>query len=125
MAFLTHYQLPIHYERGTRILNSFKHTKANHISNHIHEWRRRRCLIKLNLPDQLLVEWFMKSFVNKISHDISMGGIAPKNRLSVMLITSTSFIHRRVLFMTYSLMHLALLLPLLQLPLLLLMRLTV
>jgi hypothetical protein len=38
MAFLNHYQLPIHYETGTEILSSFKQTKATHISDHIHEW---------------------------------------------------------------------------------------
>ena len=75
MAFLTHYQLPIHYETGTKILSSFKQNKATHISNHIHEWRRRRHLIKLELPDQLLVEWFTKSFVNDIIHDIAMAGV--------------------------------------------------
>jgi hypothetical protein len=75
MAFLTHYQLPIHYKMGTEILISFKKTKATHISDHIHEWRRRRCLIKLELLDQLLAEWFTKSFVNDIAHDISMGGV--------------------------------------------------
>jgi hypothetical protein len=75
MAFLTHYQLPIRYEMETEILSSFKQNKATHISDHIHEWRRRRCLIKLELPDQLLAEWFTKSFVNDIGHDISMGGV--------------------------------------------------
>jgi hypothetical protein len=73
MAFLTHYQLPIHYEIGTKILSSFKQTKATNISHHIHEWRRRRRLIELELPDQLLAEWFMKSFVNDIDRDITMG----------------------------------------------------
>jgi hypothetical protein len=38
MAFLTHYQLPIRYEMGTKILSSFKQTKATHISDRIHEW---------------------------------------------------------------------------------------
>ena len=51
MDVLTHYQLPIRYETGTDILSSFKQSSATHISNHIHEWRRRRCLIKLNLPN--------------------------------------------------------------------------
>jgi hypothetical protein len=37
-------------------------------------------LIKLNLPDQLLVEWFTKSFVNEISRDISMGGVVSEER---------------------------------------------
>jgi hypothetical protein len=75
MAFLTHYQLPIHYETWTEILSSFKQFKATHISNHIHEWRWRQRLIKLELPDQLLEEWFIKSFVNDIGCDIAMGGV--------------------------------------------------
>jgi hypothetical protein len=75
MDFLTHYQLLIHYDTGTEILTSFKQTKGTHISDHIHEWRRRRRLIKLELPDQLLAEWFTKSFVNEIGKDIAMGGI--------------------------------------------------
>jgi hypothetical protein len=41
MDFLTHYQLPIRYDTGTEILTSFKQTKGTHISDHIHEWRRR------------------------------------------------------------------------------------
>jgi hypothetical protein len=75
MDFLTHYQLPIRYETWIEILSSFKQNKATHISDHIHEWRRRRRLIKLELPNQLLAEWFTKSFVNDISHDIAMGGV--------------------------------------------------
>jgi hypothetical protein len=71
MDFLTHYQLPICYETRNKILSSFKQTKATHISDHIHEWQRRRRLIKLKLPDQLLEEWFMKSFMNAISCDIT------------------------------------------------------
>jgi hypothetical protein len=74
MDFLTHYQLPIHYETRTNILSSFKQNKDTHISDHIHEWRRRQRLIKLELPNQLLAEWFTKSFVNDIGHDITMGG---------------------------------------------------
>jgi hypothetical protein len=75
MDFLTHYQLSICYDTGTEILTSFKQSTSTHISDHIHEWRRRRRLIKLELPDQLLAEWFTKSFVNKISKDIAMGGV--------------------------------------------------
>jgi hypothetical protein len=80
MAILTHYQLPIRYETGTEILSSFKQSSATHISDHIHEWRRRRHLIKLDLPDQLLAEWFTKSFVNQISRDVSMGGIVTEEQ---------------------------------------------
>ena len=80
MAFLTHYQLPIHYDTGTEILTSFKQSTSTHISDHIHEWRRRRRLIKLELPDQLLAEWFTKSFVNKIGKDIAMGGVVTEEQ---------------------------------------------
>jgi hypothetical protein len=56
-------------------LTSFKQNKGTHISDHIHEWRRRRHLIKLELPDQLLAEWFTKSFMNEIGKEIAMGGV--------------------------------------------------
>jgi hypothetical protein len=80
MAFLTHYQLPIRYDTGTEILTSFKQSSGTHISDHIHEWRRRRRLIKLELPDQLLAEWFTKSFVNKIGKDIAMSGVVTEEK---------------------------------------------
>ena len=80
MAFLTHYQLPIHYDTGTEILTYFKQTKGTHISDHIHEWRHRRRLIKLELLDQLLAEWFTKSFVNKIGKYIAMGGVVTEEK---------------------------------------------
>jgi hypothetical protein len=80
MAFLTHYQLQIGYETRTEILSSFKQTKATHISDHIHEWQWRRRLMKLKLPDQLLAEWFTKSFMNDISHDITMGGVVTEQQ---------------------------------------------
>jgi hypothetical protein len=80
MAFLTHYQLLIRYDTGTDILTSFKQNKGTHISDHIHEWRRRRRLIKLELPNQLLAEWFTKYFVNEIGKDISMGGVVTEEQ---------------------------------------------
>jgi hypothetical protein len=39
MSFLTHFQLPIRYETGTKLLNSLHQTTSIHISDHIHEWR--------------------------------------------------------------------------------------
>jgi hypothetical protein len=80
MAFLTHYQLSIRYEIGTKILSSFKQSSSTHISDHIHEWRRRRRLIKVPLPDQLLAEWFTKSLIGPISHDVSMGGVVTEEK---------------------------------------------
>jgi hypothetical protein len=46
-----------------------------HISDHIHEWRRRRRLIKAVIPDQLLAEWFTKSLLPPIARDVAMGGV--------------------------------------------------
>ena len=74
MAFLTHFQFPVHYETGTHLITLLKKDTATHISDHIHEWRHQCCLIKFDIVDQLLTEWFTKSFVNKIAEDIAMGG---------------------------------------------------
>jgi hypothetical protein len=79
MAFLKHYQLSIRYETKTKILISFKQSSSTHISNHIHEWRRRRHLIKVPLPDQLLAE-FTKSLIGPIAHDIVMGGVVTEEQ---------------------------------------------
>jgi hypothetical protein len=80
MAFLTHYQLPIRYEMGTKIWSSFKQSSSIHISDHIHEWRRRRRLLKVPLPDQLLAEWFTKSLIGPIARDVSMGGVVTEEQ---------------------------------------------
>ena len=50
-VFLTHFQLPIHYEMGTKILTSLWQNTSTHISDHIHEWRRQRRLIKAPIMD--------------------------------------------------------------------------
>ena len=55
MVFLTYFQLPICYELGTKILMSLRKSTSTHIYDHIHEWRRRRSLIKEEIPYQLLV----------------------------------------------------------------------
>jgi hypothetical protein len=56
-------------------LSSFKQSSCNHISDHIHEWRRRRRLIKVPLPNQILAEWFTKSLIGPIARDVTMGGV--------------------------------------------------
>jgi hypothetical protein len=56
MFFLTHFQLPILYETGIELLTSLCQTDFIHMSDHIHEWRRRRRIIKVIIPDILLVE---------------------------------------------------------------------
>ena len=50
MTFLNHFQLPVHYDVGTKLLSTFRQDKATHISNHIQEWRRWKRLIKANIP---------------------------------------------------------------------------
>ena len=60
MAFLTHFQLSVHYETGSYFLTSLKQDTATHIFDHIHEWRRRHRLIEFKIVDQLLTEWFTK-----------------------------------------------------------------
>jgi hypothetical protein len=80
ITFLTHYQLLILYETRTRILSSFKQSSFTHIPDHIHEWRRRRHLIKVPLPDQLLAEWFTKSLIGPIARDASMGGVVTEEQ---------------------------------------------
>ena len=45
-AFLTFFQLSIRHDNGLELLCNFKQTSATHITDHIHEWRRRRSLCK-------------------------------------------------------------------------------
>jgi hypothetical protein len=75
MSFLTHFQLLIRYKTGTELLTSLRQTTSIHIFDHIHEWRRRRRLIKAVIPDQLLAEWFTKSLLPQIARDVAMGGV--------------------------------------------------
>jgi hypothetical protein len=76
MSFLTHFQLPIIYETEMKLLTSLHQTNSIHISDHIHEWRRRRRrLIKYTIPNHLLEEWLTKSLLPPISHDVGMRGI--------------------------------------------------
>ena len=74
-VFLTHFQLPIHYEMGIDLLTSLYKITSMHISDHIHEWRMRRRLIKAPIPDQLLADWFMKSLLPPIARDVAIGSV--------------------------------------------------
>ena len=55
-VFLTHFQLPICYEMGIDLLTSLRQNISTHISDHIHEWRRRRRLIEDHILDHLLAD---------------------------------------------------------------------
>jgi hypothetical protein len=74
MDFLTHFQSLIQYEIGTDLLTSLRKYTSTHISDHIHEWRWRRQMIKVNILDQLLEDSFTKSLFPPIARVVSMGG---------------------------------------------------
>ena len=78
--FLTHFHLPIRYEMGTDLLTSLRQKTSTHISDHIHEWRRRRRLIKSPIRDQILVDWFMKSLLPPIAWDVAMGNVVTEEQ---------------------------------------------
>jgi hypothetical protein len=63
MAFLNHFQLPMRYDAGTELLANFEQTIADHIYDHIREWRHWKSLIKIPVPPTFLLEWFLKSLV--------------------------------------------------------------
>jgi hypothetical protein len=71
MAFLNHFQLPVRNDVGTDFLANFEQTTADHISNHIREWRRRKSLIKVPVPPAFLLEWFLKYLVPQLSKDVA------------------------------------------------------
>ena len=73
--FLNHFQLPVRYDAGTELLATFRQDKATHISDHIQEWRRRKRLIKAEIPPEYRLEWFLKSLQPEISKDVSMSGV--------------------------------------------------
>ena len=76
-----HFQLPIRYETGTDLLTSLRQNTYTHISNHIHEWRRQRRLIKAPIPDyQLLADWFTKSLLPPIARDVAMGSVVTEEQ---------------------------------------------
>jgi hypothetical protein len=75
MAFLNHFQLPVRYDVGTELLANFEQTSADHISDHIREWRHRKSLIKVPVPPAFLLEWFLKSLVPQLSKDVATSGV--------------------------------------------------
>jgi hypothetical protein len=75
MAFLNHFQLPVRYDANTKLLANFEQTKADHISDHIREWRCQKSLIKVPVPPTFLLEWFLKSLFPQVPKDIAMSGV--------------------------------------------------
>jgi hypothetical protein len=75
MAFLNHFQLPMRYNAGTKLLANLSQTKVDHIYDHIQEWRIRKSLIKVPIPPAFLLEWFLKSLVPYLSKDVATSGV--------------------------------------------------
>jgi hypothetical protein len=75
MVFLNHFQLPIRDNVKTELMANFEKTKADHISDHIHKWRCRKRLIKVQVPLDFLLEWFLKSLVPVVSKDVAISGV--------------------------------------------------
>ena len=46
-----------------------------HISNHIHEWRRRHNLKKAQIPKEFIVDWFIKLLQHFIAKGVSLLGV--------------------------------------------------
>jgi hypothetical protein len=63
------------YDAGTELLANFKQTKADHISDHIREWRHQKSFIKVPVPPTFLLEWFFMSLVPQISKDVEKSGV--------------------------------------------------
>jgi len=72
MVFLIHYQLPIQCEIGTNLLTLLHQDNFTHIFYHIHEWRRRLRMIKTQILDKVLMDWFTKSLLPPISRYVAI-----------------------------------------------------
>jgi hypothetical protein len=78
MVFLNHFQLPVRYDVVTELLANFEQKKADHILDHIQEWRRRKSSIKVPVPPAFLLEWFLTSLVPQLSKDIATSRVFSK-----------------------------------------------
>ena len=62
------------------LLTSLRKNNSTHISDHIHESRRWRRLIKDPIFDQILDDWFTKSLLLPIAQYVAMGGVVTKEQ---------------------------------------------
>ena len=63
------------------LLTSLKQSMSTYISNHIHEWRRKKRLVKVFIPDQILAEWLVKSLLPKITEDVAKAGVVTEEQV--------------------------------------------
>ena len=69
--FLQYFQLPVRYDEGVKILLSYHQSTTTHIMDHIHEWQRHRSLCKIQLDDEIFLDWFVKTLLPPISKDVA------------------------------------------------------
>ena len=69
--FLQYFQLLVRYDEGVEILLSCRQSTATHITDDIHEWRRRRSLSKIQIDDRIFLDWFLKTLLLPIAKDIA------------------------------------------------------
>jgi hypothetical protein len=96
-----HFQLPVRYNAGTKLLANFEQTKVDHISDHIREWICQKSLIKVPVPQAFLLEWFLKSLVPQLSKDVTTSGVfsekdAIMRAQQLELIYSQSGLHYKI-----------------------------
>jgi hypothetical protein len=75
MVFLNHFELPMRYDANTEFLANFDQIKVNNISDHIRECQHLKSLIKVPVPPDFLLEWFLKSLVPQLSKDVATSGV--------------------------------------------------
>ena len=69
--FLQYFQIPVRYDEGVEILLSCRQSTATHIADHIHEWRRRHSLYKIQIDDKIFLDWFLKTLLPPIAKDVA------------------------------------------------------
>ena len=50
---------------------SCRQNTTTHITNHIHEWRRRHSLCNIKLVESIFLDWFLKSLLPPIAKDVA------------------------------------------------------
>lgn len=62
------------------LLTNFKQSDSPHISNQFHEWRHHHQFVNTYVPNQLLVECFVKYLLAPIIEDVAKGGFMAKEK---------------------------------------------
>lgn len=63
------------------LFTNFKQTKVTHISDHIHEWRRRCRFVNTYAPNKFLEEWFFKSMLPSITKEVAKFGVMTEEQV--------------------------------------------